>query len=288
MSTQAQAPGSISPKARRDWFSLSREEALRGLPMELDGTILCYDPGWGQLYVHDGVNAIYLNPRGFTNSFRPGQRVRMQGTTTWDGTGSILTNTTATVTGHQPLPPAAPLNLTDLVKSHGQWVEIRGRVRVAEASRDRVTLVLQEGDQKCLVYVMQTSSTDEFKHLVDGHVKIQGINASRTRNGVLEAGILFCPGLTQIIVMSPGPEDRWQLPVTPIETLLTRQLGSWTDQPVHIAGLVSAYQPGETVTVEDPTGVLAAEVIQVTPLQLHQRVELWGVPDPQNQSHPAG
>lgn len=244
--------------------------------MELEGTILCYDPGWGQLYVHDGANAIYLNPRCFTNQFQVGQRVRIHGTTTWDGAVPILTNATAVITGRQPLPRAASLRLAELGKSHGQWVEVRARVRVAEASRERVTLVLQEGDQNCLVYVMQTSSTNRFRELVDCEVNIQGINASRTRNGALEAGILFCPGLGQATVVGPRHENRWQLPVTPIETLLTRELGSWTNQPVHIAGLVSAVRPGESVTIKDPTGVLGAEVIQVTPLQVYQRVDLWG------------
>ena len=249
---------------------------MKGQPVELDGVVLCHDLGWGQLYVHDAFQAIYLNPRSFTNRLEVGERVRINGTTTWDGTVPILTNATAIVTGRQPLPQAASLKLAELVKSHGQWVEVRGRVRVAEASRERVTLMLQEGDQKCLVYIMQTSSTNQFRYLADCEVKVQGINASRTRDGALEAGIVFCPGLDQVAVISPAPESRWQLPVTPLETLLTKKLGSWTNQPVHLVGLVSAYNPGKTVIIKDPTEVLEAEVIQVTPLQPGQRVDLWG------------
>lgn len=252
---------------------------MKGQPVEMDGTVVCYDPAWGQLYVHNGAHAVYLSPRSFTNVFQVGQQVRINGRTTWDGAVPILTNTQATVLAQKALPRALSLRLSDLGQAHGQWIEIQGRVRVAEASRERVTLVVEQLGRKCLVYVLQTSSASAFRQLADAEVKLQGINASRIQNGNLEAGIVFCPGLRQVTVINPPPDDRWQLPVTPIEALLTRKLGSWTNRPVHIAGSVISYQPGEKITLKDPTGVLEASVIQVTPLQLYQRADLWGFLD---------
>jgi signal transduction histidine kinase len=273
---RAQQPGQTAPPQKLNWQSLSAEEASKGLPVEFEGTVLCYDLGWGQLYFHDGLNAIYLSPRGFTNPFEVGQRVGINGITSWNGTAPILTNTTAKVLGRQSLPPASPVKLGDLAGSVGQWVEVRGRVRVAEASRERVTLMLKDGEQRCLVYVMNTTSTNQFKQMADAEVKIQGINASRTHDGKLDAAILFCPGLDQVSVITPGSDDRWKLPVTPIDNLLSSQPDSLANKPVHINGLVSDYEPGVKISIKDPTGILSAEIIQVNLVEHDQRVDLWG------------
>ena len=257
------------------WFMFNAEQAQKGQPVEFQGTVLCYDPAWGQLYVQDGSDTVYVSPTWFTNRFEIGDFVAIKGKTAWDETGCTLTNATATVVGKRLLPQSETLKLADLAKLYGQWVEVRGQVRVAEASRGRVTLVLKEGDQECLVYVLQTSSATQCKNLVDCWVRIQGINASRIESGRLAAATLFSPGMSQIKVISPCLIDRWPLPVTAIDTLLARPPGEWTNQPVHISGLLSSYKPGSSVMIADSNGVLRAEVIQMNPMP-SSRVDAWG------------
>jgi len=263
-------------KPRKEWFELSQTDALRHQPVEVQGTVLCYDLGWGQFYIHDGSKTIYISPRLFTNHFEAGQSVSIEGDTTWDEAGVTLTNVTALVTGNKLLPQPAPLKLADLGDLYGQWIETSGQVRVAEASRDRVTLVLNDGHQECLVYIMQTSSRTDFKRLADCWVRIRGINASRTENGRLDEARVFVPGMNCVKIIAPAENLRWQLPVTAIDTLLAQPQGEWTNRPVHVNGLLSAYLPGKNITIKDPTGLLEAEVIQVNPALLYQRVDAWG------------
>ena len=270
------SPAKAGQNVLRDWYQLSAAEALKGLAVELDGIVVCYDLGWGQFYVHDGAKAIYLNPRGFTGKFEVGQHVKITGTTTWDGTVPVLTNATARITGTGPLPQATSLSLQKLATHYGQWVETVGQIRVVEASRERLTLILKDGAQECLVYVMQTSSATRFKYLADCRVRVWGINASRITAGHLESAILFSPGIPQIQVIAPSPNDRWHLPVTAIEALLAKPVGDWTNQPVHVNGLVTEYQPGRALSLKDPTGLIDAEVIQVTPVTTFQRLDVWG------------
>ncbi len=257
------------------WFLFSAEQAQKGQPVEFQGTVLCYDPGWGQLYVQDGSNTVYISPTCFTNRFEIGDLVAIKGKTAWDETGATLTNANATLIGKRLLPQTETLKLADLARLYGQWVEVRGQVRVAEASRGRVTLVLKEGDQECVIYVMQTSSATPCKNLVDCWVRVQGINASRIENGRLAAATLFSPGMSQVKVISPCLIDRWQLPITTIDALLARPPGEWTNQPVHISGLVSDYKPGSGATITDASGLLRVEVIQMNPAQPKQ-VDAWG------------
>lgn len=260
----------------KPWNSLSAEEASKAVQVEFTGTVLCYDPGWGQLYIHDGTNAVYLNPRSFTNHFEVGQRVKITGVTAWDGTAATLTNAAAVVMTKHLLPEASRVGLADLAKSPGQWIELSGQVRVAEASRERVTLILKEGSHECRVYVMQTSSADHFKQLADAEVVIQGINASQIQNGKLADAIVFAPGLAQVRIVTPGLIDRWDLPVTSIDFLLAKPMGEWTNQPVHLNGVVETHEPGASLDLKDPTGILRAEIVQVNRVVLDQRLDVWG------------
>jgi signal transduction histidine kinase len=265
-----------SEKPPRKWFEFIEEEAAKGQSVEFRGAVLCYDSGWGQFYVHDGSDTIYISPTCFTNRFDVGQYVAIKGDTTWSGAGTTLTNAAAAILGDQPLPQPVVLGLAEMAKSYGQWIEIHGQVRVAEASRDRVALILRNGAYKCLVYVMQTSGAEQFKNLADCWVKIQGINASRIENDRLNEAILFAPGMNQVKIITPSQSDRWQLPVTAIDTLLAQPPGDWTNQPIHVNGLASAYEPGSKIKITDPTGVLKAEVIQMNPVPPFQRIDAWG------------
>jgi len=64
--------------------------------------------------------------------------------------------------------------------------------------------------------------------------------------------------------------------VVSIGSLLNRELGSWTNDWVHVNGLVAAYQPGQSLVVKDPTGVIRARIIQLTEIQGDERVDVWG------------
>jgi len=59
--------------------------------------------------------------------------------------------------------------------------------------------------------------------------------------------------------------------------LLNRELGPWTNEWVHINGLTIAYQPGQSVVVKDPTGVIRARIIQLTEMRGDERVDIWGM-----------
>lgn len=129
------------PEQHLEWGTLSAETARQGLPVRFDGTVLCYDLAWGQLYVYDGRQAIYLDPRAFANQFEIGQRVKINGTTAWGRTVAVLTNQSARVLERVPLPEAPQLKVRDLfvqdasggmrvVNSGTQWLQIGEQVDV--------------------------------------------------------------------------------------------------------------------------------------------------------------
>src|SRR5690242_6851952 len=82
----AQSPTTNGLAGSKELQSLTHERAAGGIRFHLKGTILCYDEGWHQLYVHDGNSTTYISPQDTTNAFRPGQSVEITGTALGDNT----------------------------------------------------------------------------------------------------------------------------------------------------------------------------------------------------------
>ncbi len=269
----AQSPPEFQTVAAKRLQSLKREQAGSGLQFHLKGTVLCYDEGWHQLYVHDGQGTAYISPQDSPRAFRAGQLVEITGTALGDNT---FTNLHFRLLGEQPLPPPKELTLSELGEEHAQWIEITGRVLSAEASRGRLALLLHEKGQNCLVYVLGAAPTNDFSRLRGSKVRIRGINASKSSGNQLESATLFAPDFDSIAIFESGADKQAQIPVVSIGSLLNRELGSWTNEWVHISGRVASYQPGQSVVVKDPTGVIRGRIIQSTEIQDDDRVDVWG------------
>jgi PAS domain S-box-containing protein len=257
----------------RQLKDLTPEQAAAGPPVRVRGVVVCYDAGWHQLYVHDERETLYFNADDF--AAQPGKGDLIEITGRARGT-NVLENPKLTVLGQSALPAARPLELSDLGLDHGEWVKVKGRVLSGESSRGRLALLLNDKGQNCLMYLLGCPATNDFKQWLNCRVQVRGINASRMAGGKLESGLLFVPGPDEIKILEPAAATPSQIPVVSIGSLLNRELGSWTNEWVHINGLVVGYRPGQSITVKDPTGVIRARVIQLTEMRGDERVDLWG------------
>ena len=258
------------------FYRLPQEKSAPSRSVRFKGVVLCYDLGWGQLYVHDGSETAYFNPRDFQIQMEQGQSVEITGTALVAGNNPALTNLQIRVLGRVSLPAATSLRVWEMGRRFGQWVETEGRVRVVENSRDRLALIISHQGKNCLVYVMGPLGKDEFRRLMDAKVQVRGINGSKVVKGELDSAILYAASVADVKIIEPSRVDPQELPVVSIDALLNRALGDWTNQVVHLNGLVTSSTPGESVVVRDPTGVIRASVIQANQAQPGQRVNVWG------------
>jgi PAS domain S-box-containing protein len=252
--------------------NLTPAQAREGLPVRIKGIVVCYDAGWHQLYVHDDRETLYFDADDFAVEPKKGQVVEITGVAR---STNALENPKLKVLGQGTLPAATPLDLSDLAQDHGEWVQIRGRVLSAESSRGRLSLLLYEKGVNCLVYLLGSPATNDFKQWLSCRVQARGINASRMSGDRLESGMVFVPGADEVRILEPAAAPL-EIPVTSIGSLLNRELGSWTNQWVHVNGLVVSYQPGQSLVVKDPTGVIRARVIQLTEIRGDERVDVRG------------
>jgi PAS domain S-box-containing protein len=277
LSTVLRATGQSSSTGEivtlRQLKDLTPAQAAVGPPVHIRGVVVCYDAGWHQLYLHDERETLYFNADDFVTQPVKGDLVEITGKAR--GT-NVLENPRLTVLGQTNLPAAHALALPDLGQDHGEWVEVAGRVLSGESSRGRLALLLNDKGQNCLMYLLGRPATNDFKPWLNCRVQVRGINASRMTGGKLESGLLFVPGPDEIKILEPAVATPAQIPVVSIGSLLNRELGAWTNQWVHINGLVVSYQPGQFMTVKDPSGVIRARVIQLTEMRGDERVDLWG------------
>jgi PAS domain S-box-containing protein len=270
-SGQSSATGEIV--TLRQLKDLTPEQAAARMPVRVRGVVVCYDAGWHQLYVHDQRETLYFNADDFAVQPSKGDLVEITGQAR--GT-NVLDSPKLAILGQTVLPEARSLKLSDLGLDHGEWVEVQGRVLSAESSRGRLALLLNEKGKNCLVYLLGGAPSSDFKQWLNCRVQVRGINASRMAGDRLESGLLFAPGPDEIKILEPAGAQPSQIPVVSIGSLFNRELGSWTNQWVHINGFVISYRPGQSITVKDPTGVIRARVIQLTEMRGDERVDLWG------------
>jgi signal transduction histidine kinase len=260
----------------KQFYELSRGQSSEGRPIRFQGVVLCYDLEWGQLYVHDGSEVRWFNPREISTQPASGQFVEITGTTTVAGNDNALTNLSLTVLKEGALPVAKPHAPAQLTNDLGQWVETSGRVRVVDFTRGRMQLSLHEGGQSCEVFVLGVPQTNEVKRLLGARVRVRGINDTQVAGGRLERVSMFVPGMEQVTVIEPTDANRVLPQAVSINSLLNRELGDWTNNPVRFNGSVVSSEPGKTLIVKDPTGVIHAQVIQSTVARNDDRVDVCG------------
>ncbi len=243
-----------------------------GRALKLDGVVLCCDAGWHQLYLYDGRETGYFDADPFGVLPVKGQRIELTGVA--HGSNQ-LENLSLTVQGSGPLPSAVPLEISQMATDHGQWVETAGRVMTAETSRGRLAMLLHDHGENAIIYFLGSPLTNDFRRFLGCRVRVRGINASKTADGRLDSAVLFVPGLDEMTILGQADQAP-PVPVASVSSLQNRELGDWTNNWVHISGLVVAYEPGQSLVVKDPTGIMHARIIQQTEIPADERVDVWG------------
>ena len=257
------------------FYALTPQQASAAPAVRIHGVVLCYDEGWNQLYIHDGEQTAWLSPTLFKKTLAPGMKVEIDGKVTLNQGSPAYTNLEIQIQGHAEIPKAISLKIPQLAGNLGQWIETTGIIRVAEASSGRLSLVIQDQGQSCLIYVMGFPKTNDFNSLLGCQVRVRGINASRMLADHVNPAA-FVPGMDEISILEHPGARVSVFPVTSIESLLSRELGSWTNEIVHLHGTIVSYKPGESIVVRDATGSILANVIQTTEGQIDSDVDVWG------------
>ncbi len=260
---------------------LSAAEAAKGLPVELAGVATYSNPEESDLFIQEGAGWIYVQPDK-KYPIVPGSRVVVNGTTEPSYSTQIVA-TSIQVMGPAPLPQAAFLSYQEAVERANdcRYVTMQGVVRAASyqttAGSSLYLLRIEDGG-KMLDVVVRDYPEFSPSRLLDATVRVTGALGGTydvTNDRILGLRINVTNS-NDIRVMHEGDAATAEHELTPLAALLGSNEALKVQHRVFTSGIVTLYDPGEKLVVQDGDSGLLVKTRQTDPVRIGQRVEVTG------------
>lgn len=256
---------------------LTSEEAARGQPVKITGTVTWMSPNDDFFFLQDISGGIRVRfRRDQMDPPRLLQYMVVEGVTCESGIVSAVDLKSYRVLGSMGLPPDKAVTFDQAItgKENGDWVEMRGFLERTESA----------GDQ-CRIYVATASG--EFVGLLDSPVNFSAPAGSLIRmrgvcqtvadaTGRINGLTLRVPFLHSITTDEDAPVDFYDLPLRPIKSL--RELSLVRDfMRVRVSGVVLRAVRGVLVCIDDGQAGLLLLSNETKPLAVGDSIEAVGI-----------
>jgi len=271
----------------RTVHSLPTTEAARVYPVHLQAVVTYYDPyidvRHGALFAQDSTGGIFVSvPKTPVLPLRAGMLVDVVGVTSAGDYATMIEGSAVRVIGNAPLPEDAPrVSLSHLLTGadDGQWVEVSALVRSVAVSEWNATFDLAMTDGIVRATTVRQKGVD-YDRLVDARVRIRGSAAPIfNSNHQMSGARLFFPSLEAVKIVEPAPDDPFALPIRPVDGLLRYVPGRTFLHRVRVRGRVTLQWPGRLLCIQDATEGLCAPILQTTPVEPGDVVDVVGFPE---------
>ncbi len=269
--------------------ALSRTEAAKGLPVAFEGTVTYYattdvnGTSDVDLFVQDGNEAIYVETKP-NQALALGDRVLVKGKTRDSYRTDILgDNITRLHSGTVPKPVEASFGQLVRGELDSMRVTVHGTVR----SADRVDYGNLPGvDLKLLMdggYIDVTAvggAVGNLKEMLDAEVAVTGVAAGIFDSKNQLTGILLeVPSLGDINVLKKAEAATTELPVTPMDEVISAYFVHDQTRRVRVQGTITYYQPGSAVVLQNGAKSLWVITTYEGPLRVGDWADATGFPD---------
>jgi len=268
--------------------ALSNAEASQHQHVSFLATVTYYRWYDKDLFVQDGDDAIYVHATT-SLGLTPGDRILVMGTT-HESFRPYVESNEITLVGHGPLP--LPLHPTYEQMIHGdtdcRLVTVRAFIRSAD-------LVPNPRSPAPAIYLRMlvdgapvdanVDSTDEnvLGGLLDAEVQITGAMSGHFDNKMQQTGVLLhLQSLDGVKILTRASSDPWSLPVTPMNRIVTGYRALDLSQRMRVEGIITYYEPGTAVVLQDGSKSLWIATQSYAPLRIGDRASAIGFPDIQN------
>ena len=261
---------------------LSKSEAARGYPIQLEAVVTFSDPRLGSLFVQDASGGIFVIPAGKKMRIRSGQRVRIQGMTAAGDFAPTVCNATFEVLGEAPMPAPARVGLNALLTGQYdcRWVEIHGVVQSATEEEHRCWLQLMTAQGQIPALLGPAMSMAEAGELVDARLCLRGVVGGQfNQQGQIVAVRLNVPNASAISVDEAAPANPFAIPTQRIADLYSYQPDQDIFRRVKISGRVTSVTQDQTISLQDESGGMLVRLTRYDRLpRLGEQVEMLGFP----------
>ena len=268
--------------------SLTNEQASRGLPVSFSGVVTYYVRGNVDLFVQEGPYAIYVETTA-DQALATGDRILVIGTTRASFRPEIKAEKVV-FKGHGA-PPAAPqAEFRQLIRAEldCERATVRGFVRSANLVRDagNSTLYLQLQMKGGMVNAqMPLSGPVNLASLLDSQVELTGAIAGRFDRKMQMTGILIqVQSISDLKVIQPPSVAPKDLPITPMDQILSGYEADNHTKRVKVTGTVTYYEPGSTLILQSGDKSLLVTTQFEELAEIGDLATVSGFPDVQNGS----
>jgi signal transduction histidine kinase len=263
--------------------ALTPVQAQEHFPARLRGVVISEAESEGDgLVMLDETAGIYLSgPYSLVSQLHRGDSIEAEGVCDPGEFAPLLLLKNFLKLGIKQIPKPRQATFEQMIGGglDAQWVEVSGVVRRCEPvspGQTRWKCELATGGGRLAVDLTAPRSPDA---LVDAEVRLRGICFSQVnRNRQLLSLDLFVPHNVPVTVERPAPTDPYARPVCPIGSLLQFAPDGNYGHRVHVRGVVTAYQPGKQLWIQDAERGLRVHTQQTESLDLGDAVEVLGFP----------
>ena len=279
----AAAPGPLT--SLRAVHSLTNAEASHSLPVQFQATVV-YSRGYENLlFVQDEDAGIFVRrPAGIV--LLPGDRVLLRGTTA-ESFRPIIVAHDVTLLHHGALPRAVPAIFDQLIRAQldCRLVTIQGVVRaadvvvstVAPVRSARLQILTESGPIDVSV---DSDDAIALRGLLDADVDVTGVAGGIFDDKMQQTGIeVHVSKLADIRLLKRAASSPWSLPVTPMDQILAVYDARDLTPRVRVHGIITYYQPGTAIVLQDGSKSLWIATHTHEPLQIGDQADATGFPD---------
>ena len=237
-------------------YALSKAEAARAYPIELDGVVTYSDPDWGVLFLQNQTGPTFIDIHDINTRFAAGTRVRVEAVTGTNADGPTVAHPKIIVLGRGPVPDPEKRSLAELDggTDESYLVVTEGILRPCERDYQRICFRVFDGKKSAWLVVPQPDSP-AVQSLVGAIVRVRAVLGRHVDDAQKRVGAQFyVNSLDDIQVEVPPAPVGFSSPPMPIHELRPAEADQRFAGLIHLRGMVAWQSPGLFV-IQDSSGM---------------------------------
>jgi diguanylate cyclase (GGDEF)-like protein len=285
LSGSARAAQMVTLTQLSEIHKLTNDAASKRIPVHFEATVTYYRGYENNLFVQDGNTAIYIAAQR-NLQLVPGDRVLVTGKTR-NSFNPIVTDSSIMLLRHGglPLPEKATFEQMIRAETDCKLVTVRGVVRTANLLKSleapehfiRLQLLMLGGFFDANV---DSDDPGAIEKLLDSEVELTGVASEQFDNKMQQSGVLLhVQSLADVKILNRAASSPWNLPLTPIDRVITLYHFDRTTPRVRIHGTITYYLPGSALVLQDGAKSIWISTQMTTPLRIGDAADAIGFPD---------
>ncbi|MDQ2844700.1 MAG: ATP-binding protein [Acidobacteriota bacterium] len=253
---------------------LSKQNALRNLPVQLRPVVTYFDPVAHNLFLNDATGGIWMGWKPDLPKLKVGDLLDFKAETDFTFAPDVK-NASWAVIGQAPMPEPRRVSYEEMISTSedSQWVEVEGTVRQAEylhrTPKERVLWMDLAMSGNDIDVEIPWDGSPVPLGLIDARISIRGICGAEFNPKNQMVGVnLYVPSLREIFTLEAAEPERLTGPPTPIGTLQRFGYKNSKGHRLKLEGVVTAVLPAQGFYLQDNSGsiyVLTRQGLRLKP-----------------------